>query len=129
MTNLVDSRSDTCDGGLARRHAATCKGQHKLRTNTGTHALRSVRTHDPRTRVGEDISCLTPLGQCARARATHTQTQTQTHTQRILRGLSPRVNYTDLASAACWRSYCQLLLIYDAAWSEQRIPTAVISTF
>jgi hypothetical protein len=45
-----------------------------------------------------------------------------------LHGLSPRVNYTDRATAACRRSDCQLLRIEGAmflpAW---RIPTAVIS--
>jgi hypothetical protein len=34
-----------------------------------------------------------------------------------LRGLSPRANYTDRATAACRRSDCQLLLIEGATWS------------
>jgi hypothetical protein len=34
-----------------------------------------------------------------------------------LRGLSPRANYTDRATAACWRSDCQLLRIKGATWS------------
>jgi hypothetical protein len=34
-----------------------------------------------------------------------------------LRGLSPRANYTDRATAACWRSYCQLLRTEGATWS------------
>jgi hypothetical protein len=34
-----------------------------------------------------------------------------------LRGLSPRANYTDRATAACRRSDCQLLRIKDATWS------------
>jgi hypothetical protein len=38
---------------------------------------------------------------------------------------SPQANYTDRATAACRRSYCQLLRIEDVAWSAQRIPTAV----
>jgi hypothetical protein len=35
---------------------------------------------------------------------------------------SPQANYTDRATAACRRSYCQLLLIQSVAWSAQRIP-------
>jgi hypothetical protein len=42
---------------------------------------------------------------------------------------SPQANYTDRATAACWRSYCQLLRIEDVAWSEQRIPPVVNSVF
>jgi hypothetical protein len=38
-------------------------------------------------------------------------------------GLSPR------ATAACWRSYCQLLRIEGTTWSAWRIPTAVFSAF
>jgi hypothetical protein len=34
-----------------------------------------------------------------------------------LHGLSPRANYTDLATAACRRSDCQLLRIDGATWS------------
>jgi hypothetical protein len=34
-----------------------------------------------------------------------------------LHGLSPRANYTDRATAACWRSDCQLLRIEGATWS------------
>jgi hypothetical protein len=34
-----------------------------------------------------------------------------------LRGLSPRANYTDRATAACRRSDCQLLRIEGATWS------------
>jgi hypothetical protein len=30
-----------------------------------------------------------------------------------LRGLSPRANYTDRATAACWRSQCQLFRIEE----------------
>jgi hypothetical protein len=33
-----------------------------------------------------------------------------------LRGLSPRANYTDRATAACRRSDCQLLRIKGATW-------------
>jgi hypothetical protein len=46
-----------------------------------------------------------------------------------LHGLSPRVNYTDRATAACRRSDCQLLRIEGATWSAWRIPTAVFSVF
>jgi hypothetical protein len=35
--NLVDSRYDSLDGGSARRRAATCTGQHKLRINVEKH--------------------------------------------------------------------------------------------
>jgi hypothetical protein len=35
----------------------------------------------------------------------------------LLRGLSPQANYTDRATAACRRSYCQLLRIEGATWS------------
>jgi hypothetical protein len=42
---------------------------------------------------------------------------------------SPQANYTDRATAACRRSYCQLLRIEDVAWSAQRIPKAVKSRF
>jgi hypothetical protein len=41
-----------------------------------------------------------------------------------LRGFSPKANYTDRATAACRRSYCQLLRIESVAWSAQLIPTA-----
>jgi hypothetical protein len=34
-----------------------------------------------------------------------------------LHGLSPRANYTDRATAACWRSDYQLLRIKGATWS------------
>jgi hypothetical protein len=46
-----------------------------------------------------------------------------------LRGLSPRAKYTDRATAACRRSYCQLLRIEGATWSAWGIPTAVFSAF
>jgi hypothetical protein len=46
-----------------------------------------------------------------------------------LHGLSPRANYTDLATAACRRSDCQLLRIKGAKWSAWRIHTAVFSVF
>jgi hypothetical protein len=46
-----------------------------------------------------------------------------------LHGLSPRVNYTDRATAACRRSDCQLLRIEGATWSEWRIPPDVFSVF
>jgi hypothetical protein len=38
---------------------------------------------------------------------------------------SPQANYTDRATAACWRSYCQLLRIEGVTWSVQWIPMAV----
>jgi hypothetical protein len=50
-----------------------------------------------------------------------------TKTKTKLHGLSPRVNYTDWATAACRRSDCQLLRIEGAMWSAWRIPTAVFS--
>jgi hypothetical protein len=40
-------------------------------------------------------------------------------------GLSLQANYTDWATAACRRSYCQLLRVDGVVWSAQRIPTAV----
>jgi hypothetical protein len=46
-----------------------------------------------------------------------------------LHGLSPRANYTDLATAACWRRDCQLLRIEGATWSACRIQKAVFSVF
>jgi hypothetical protein len=42
-----------------------------------------------------------------------------------LRGFGPWTNYTDRATAACWRSWCQLLRIVGAVWSAQRIHTVV----
>jgi hypothetical protein len=39
---------------------------------------------------------------------------------------SPQANYTDLATAACRRSYCQLFRIEGVAWSAQRIPRPLI---
>jgi hypothetical protein len=45
------------------------------------------------------------------------------------KGLSPRANYTNLATAACQRRWCQLLHIESATWSAQRIPMAVFSVF
>jgi hypothetical protein len=46
-----------------------------------------------------------------------------------LRGLSPRANYTDRATAACRRSDCQLVRIEGARWSGWRIPPAVFLGF
>jgi hypothetical protein len=43
-------------------------------------------------------------------------------TKSRLRGLSPRANYTDRATAACWRSYCQLSRI-----EERRVVSAADS--
>jgi hypothetical protein len=42
-----------------------------------------------------------------------------------LRGLSPWANYTNRATAACRRSYFQLLRMQGATWSAWRIPAAV----
>jgi hypothetical protein len=42
----------------------------------------------------------------------------------ILCGFSPQANYTDRATAACRRSYCQILRI-EGVTSAQRVPTAV----
>jgi hypothetical protein len=53
----------------------------------------------------------------------------KTNKQNKLRGLSPRANYTDRATAACRRNDCQLLRIEGATWSAWRIPTAVFSIF
>jgi hypothetical protein len=50
-------------------------------------------------------------------------------TKTKLHGLSPRVNYTDWATAACWRSDCQLVRLGGATWSAWRIPPAVYSQF
>jgi hypothetical protein len=50
-------------------------------------------------------------------------------TKTKLHGLSPRANYTDRETAACWRSDCQLVRIEGATWSAWRIPTAVFSVF
>jgi hypothetical protein len=38
---------------------------------------------------------------------------------------SPQANYTDRATVACLRSWCQLLRIEDVEWSAQRIPTTL----
>jgi hypothetical protein len=38
---------------------------------------------------------------------------------------SPQANYTDRATAACRRSWCQLLQIEGVTWSAQRFPTVV----
>jgi hypothetical protein len=46
-----------------------------------------------------------------------------------LRGVSPRANYAERATAAWRRSLCQLLLIKGAVWSAWRFPTAVFSVF
>jgi hypothetical protein len=46
-----------------------------------------------------------------------------------LRGLSPLVNYSNRATTACRRSWCQLLRIESARWSAWWIPTAVFSVF
>jgi hypothetical protein len=46
-----------------------------------------------------------------------------------LRDLSPRANYTNQETAACRRSYCQLLRIEGATLLAWRFPTAVFSVF
>jgi hypothetical protein len=46
-----------------------------------------------------------------------------------LRRFSLQASYTDRATAACRRSYCQLLRIEGVAWSAQRIPMAVNLSF
>jgi hypothetical protein len=43
----------------------------------------------------------------------------------IICGRSPQANYADRVTVACRRNYCQPLRVEDAAWSAQRIPTAV----
>jgi hypothetical protein len=52
-----------------------------------------------------------PSNLSTRSRAEHKTKQNKLH------GLSPRANYTDLATAACRRSDCQLLRIKGATWS------------
>jgi hypothetical protein len=42
-----------------------------------------------------------------------------------LRGRSPQANYTNRATAAYRRSWCQPLRVEGVAWLAQRIPTAV----
>jgi hypothetical protein len=66
-----------------------------------------------------------PSGECLKVYSTSPCLYGQTK----LHGLSPRVNYTDRATAACRRSDCQLLRIKGATWSAWRIPTAVFSVF
>jgi hypothetical protein len=44
-------------------------------------------------------------------------------------GFSQQASYTDRVTAACRRSYCQLLRIEGAEWSAQRFPTAVNLSF
>jgi hypothetical protein len=56
-------------------------------------------------------------------------TDSKIKTTNKLHGLSPRANYTDWATTACRRSYCQLLRIEGATWSVWRVPTAVFSVF
>jgi hypothetical protein len=48
-----------------------------------------------------------------------------TDTKLKVRGFGPHADYTDRATAACWRNLCQLLRIEGVAWSAQRIPTVV----
>jgi hypothetical protein len=48
-------------------------------------------------------------------------------TNKKLSGLSPRANYTDQATAACRRSYWQLLRAEGVTWPARRIPLAVFS--
>jgi hypothetical protein len=52
--------------------------------------------------------------------------QFRIETQKDLRGLSPRTNYTDRAIAYCRRKG-QLLRVDGVAWSTQRIPTVAFS--
>jgi hypothetical protein len=46
-----------------------------------------------------------------------------------LRGLSPLASSTNRVTAACRRSYCQLMRLEGFEWSAQRIPPAVFSDF
>jgi hypothetical protein len=48
-----------------------------------------------------------------------------------LRGVSPRANYvyTEGPTAACRRSYCQLLRLKGATWSAWWIPMSIFSDF
>jgi hypothetical protein len=59
----------------------------------------------------------------------HRHILTITRGGKKLRGLSPRANYTDQATAACRWSDCQLLRLKGARWSAWLIPTAVFSVF
>jgi hypothetical protein len=54
---------------------------------------------------------------------------TAVSTKRDFRGMSPRANCTDRATAACRRSYCQLLQIDGAACSVRQVPTTKFSVF
>jgi hypothetical protein len=64
--------------------------EHK---HTSIHASSGIRTHDHSNRASEHSSCLRPSGNCDR----------QWKIIKKLRGLSPRANYTDRATAACRR--------------------------
>jgi hypothetical protein len=55
--------------------------------------------------------------------------QLMEHYIKKLCGLRPQTNCADQATAACRRSWCQLLRIEGVALSAQRTPTAVFSTF
>jgi hypothetical protein len=49
----------------------------------------------------------------------------KTKTETKLRGFGPRANHAYQATAACWRSKCQLLRIEGVPWSAQLIPPVV----
>jgi hypothetical protein len=50
-------------------------------------------------------------------------------TETELRGLSPRANYRDWATATYRRSWGELLRTEDVVWATQRFPMAVLSVF
>jgi hypothetical protein len=52
---------------------------------------------------------------------------TVTKKQTKLHGLSLQANYTDQATATCWRSQCQLLQIEGATWSARHPYGRVLS--
>jgi hypothetical protein len=115
-------------------------GQHKHR-KIRIHTLSGIRTQDPSVWAGKNISCIRPRGHCDRRSDGYVIIITPwkyncfTATTRYFGfrlwyflysvAFSPQTNYTERATAACRRIYCQLLRIEGVTWSAQRIPTAV----
>jgi hypothetical protein len=64
----IRSRYDSFYGVSARRKAAICTqdNTNTEETRTDIHAFSEIRNHDPGVAVGEDSSCLRPLGHCDR---------------------------------------------------------------
>jgi hypothetical protein len=50
------------------------------------------------------------------------------HEYKKLRSFGPLANYTDRATAACWRSSANFLLIEGVAWSSQRMNITIYKT-